>query len=71
MSDLSIDGRRHHRAPRLEFNVYFAAIFVAAIPFATLAWLRDAIDPGREAGKGPLCRARSVARTITPMIFSA
>lgn len=70
MSDLSMTDRRH-RAPRSEFNVYFAAIFVAAIPFVTLAWLRDVVIPGRDARRGPLTRALSEARTITPMIFSA
>jgi hypothetical protein len=71
MSDLSMNARRHHRPPRSEFNVYFGAIFVAALPFATLGWVRDAAMGRALSARNPVGRALSEARRITPIIFSA
>jgi hypothetical protein len=62
---------RAHKAPRTEFYVYFAIIFVAALPLAALAWALGAARRRSFAGKGPVARAWSQARIITPMIFSA
>jgi hypothetical protein len=64
---------RHHapRASVTEFRVYFAVIFLATLPLATLTWVMSLIRGGRLPEKGPVARAWSQARIITPMIFSA
>jgi hypothetical protein len=62
---------RSHKPPRAEFRVYFALIFLLALPLALLAWALAALRGGGLAEKGPVARAWSQARIITPMIFSA
>ena len=62
---------RSHKPPRTEFMVYFAIIFVATLPLACLTWALAAIKSGSLTDKGPVARAWSQARIITPMIFSA
>lgn len=58
-----------HRSSRSEFYVYFALIFLVALPFALLAWgLRLVIDR-RLPVQGPLARAIAEADAITPEIF--
>ena len=77
MSDLTTDvaasesGVSRKRGQRSEFMVYFAIIFVATLPLATLTWALQAIRSGSLTDKGPIARAWSQARIITPMIFSA
>ncbi|MEM6888224.1 MAG: cytochrome PufQ [Pseudomonadota bacterium] len=56
---------------RAEFMVYFAIIFVAALPLAMLTWAMQAIRTRSWTDKGPWARAWTQARIITPMIFSA
>lgn len=63
--------RAPHRAPRAEFAVYFAVIFTAALPLAFIAWALALVRQGDLNIKGPIARAWSQARIITPMIFSA
>lgn len=60
-----------HRRPKTEFMVYFAIIFLATLPLACLTWALRAIKQGGLPEKGPVARAWSQARIITPMIFSA
>lgn len=62
---------RTARPPRTEFMIYFGIIFVAALPLATIAWVLAAMRGGAMTNKGPVARAWSQARIITPMIFSA
>ncbi len=62
---------RSHKPPRTEFMVYFAIIFVATLPLACLTWALAAIKSGSLTDKGPIARAWTQARIITPMIFSA
>ncbi len=57
------------RKPRAEFWLYFAIIFVVALPFALGFWAFAALT-GRE-GRGPIGRAYDKAWEITPLIFSA
>jgi len=59
------------KPPRAEFTAYFAIIFVAALPLALIAWALAAVRGGSITNKGPIARAWSQARIITPMIFSA
>ncbi|MBK5933451.1 PufQ cytochrome subunit [Rhodovulum imhoffii] len=70
MTDQTSDVRAH-RAPKAEFTVYFAIIFIAALPLAVIAWLLAGLKQGDLTIKGPVSRAWSQARIITPMIFSA
>jgi hypothetical protein len=60
-----------HKSPRTEFMIYFAIIFLAALPLAVLTWALGALRSGRIPEKGPVARAWTQARIITPMIFSA
>ena len=60
-----------HKPPRTEFMIYFAIVFLATLPLATLTWALAAIKAGNLTEKGPVKRAWSQARIITPMIFSA
>ncbi len=64
-------SRRSRHASQAEFRVYFAAIFVLALPAATAKWTRAALT-GDKAGmrRGVLARAYKEAATITPLIFS-
>ena len=62
---------RTHRPPRAEFTVYFAIVFLAALPLACLTWALHAAKSGRLPERGPVARAWTQARLITPMIFSA
>ena len=58
-------------APRREFYVYFALIFIATLPLAFVTWTLAALRQMRLPEKGPIAKAWSQARIITPMIFSA
>ena len=60
-----------HKPPRTEFMIYFAIIFAATLPLAFLTWALAAIRTGGMTEKGPIKRAWSQARIITPMIFTA
>ena len=72
-SDIQVDEEtpRRKRGVRSEFMVYFAIIFLAALPLATLTWALAAIRSRSLTDRGPVARAWSQARIITPMIFSA
>nr|WP_298975454.1 cytochrome PufQ [uncultured Roseobacter sp.] len=59
------------KAVKTEFMVYFAIIFLATLPLATLTWALSAIRTRSFTEKGPMARAWTQARIITPMIFSA
>lgn len=59
------------RKVNIEFTVYFTIIFVATLPLATLTWAMQAIKSRSYTDKGPMARAWTQARIITPMIFSA
>jgi len=67
------DAPREHarRKNNVEFAVYFAVIFVATLPLATLTWAMHAIKSRSFTDKGPMARAWAQATIITPMIFSA
>ena len=71
MSDQMVNGpgQRHHKVPKLEYRIYFAAIFVAALPFTFVDTVAD-LATGRDT-KDPVRRALAEARAITPHIFSA
>lgn len=63
--------RSHHTKRGAEFNLYFAIIFVLAIPFATVSWVLDVFQKQTLNMHGPLARAWAEADRITPLIFSA
>lgn len=62
-------GQHGHRAPRAEFYVYFALIFIVAIPVACVAWIVQSLIERRLPVHGPLARAWREAGSITPNIF--
>ncbi len=62
-------GARRHRS--VEFHIYFAFIFLLAIPFKICRWLA-AVTRARPSGaRGPLAQAWAEAERVTPIIFSA
>ena len=74
MSDQTSDmqvGARAHKPPRVEFYVYFGIIFAATLPLACLTWALSALKSASLPERGPIARAWTQARLITPMIFSA
>ncbi|ABV95253.1 protein pufQ [Dinoroseobacter shibae DFL 12 = DSM 16493] len=74
MADQTTNGpvtHRAHKMPKAEFYTYFAIIFIAAVPVAALSWLLATVKSGSFQKKGPIARAWSQARIITPMIFAA
>lgn len=64
-------ARLRHAPPRREYYAYFALIFLATLPLAFLTWGLSAARRFEWPAKGPLARAWSQARIITPHIFSA
>lgn len=68
---MNAPAARSHKPPRTEFYVYFAIIFTATLPLAFLSWALQALRSGTLTDRGPVKRAWSQARIITPMIFSA
>ena len=74
MSDQTSDipvGTRTHKPPRAEFMVYFTIIFLATLPLACLTWALHALKSASLPERGPVARAWTQARLLTPMIFSA
>jgi hypothetical protein len=55
----------------LEFNIYFALIFLLAIPVGTERWLANVVRKRSLDVRGPMARAWAEADRITPMIFTA
>ena len=62
---------KRRSAEKTEFIVYFAIIFLATLPLACLTWALAAIKSRSFTDKGPMARAWTQARIITPMIFNA
>jgi len=74
MTDISPDTMLHSRShvpPKREYCVYFGLIFLATLPLALLTWTLQAARTLSLPERGPIARAWSQARIITPMIFSA
>ncbi|SMY07070.1 cytochrome PufQ [Flavimaricola marinus] len=74
MSDFTTDTpmvRERHAPPKREYYAYFGIIFLAALPLATLTWALSALRQLTLPEKGPVARAWTQARIITPHIFSA
>ena len=77
MSDLSSemlevpsDAKRQRHATN-EYRLYLGLIFLAAVPFAIVIWAYTLIRHAKLPDQGPIQRALSEARTITPRIFWA
>ncbi|WP_299615745.1 cytochrome PufQ [uncultured Tateyamaria sp.] len=70
-SNLATEAPKKRNGEKTEFMVYFAIIFVATLPLACLTWALAAIKSRSFTDKGPMARAWTQARIITPMIFNA
>lgn len=72
MSDMTSNAPvTRSKPPKTEFMIYFAIIFAATLPLATLTWALAAVRAGNLTDRGPIKRAWSQAGIITPMIFAA
>ncbi len=74
MTDMTSNApapRAHGRKRGLEFNIYFALIFLLAIPVGCERWIANVIRKRSLDVRGPLARAWAEADRITPLIFSA
>jgi hypothetical protein len=67
----TVVDKLRHAPPRREYVAYFAIIFLAALPLAFLTWALSALRMLRLPEKGPVARAWTQARIITPHIFAA
>ena len=70
-SNIATEAPKKRSGIKTEFMVYFAIIFVATLPLACLTWALAAIKSRSFTDKGPMARAWTQARIITPMIFNA
>ncbi|KAA9006850.1 cytochrome PufQ [Histidinibacterium aquaticum] len=70
-TDAPIVARPRASAEKREYYAYFAVIFLATLPLALLTWALTAARQMRLPEKGPVARAWSQARIITPHIFTA
>jgi hypothetical protein len=75
MTEFTTNGpvppRHRAHAQRREYYAYFGLIFLATLPLALLTWTLTALRHFTLPEKGPLARAWTQARIITPHIFSA
>jgi hypothetical protein len=71
MSDFTAQGTHAARTPRAEFRIYFALIFVLALPVGLVTWTYRLVTTARLPALSPLHRAWADARAITPWIFRA
>ena len=74
MTDFTTDApsvRTRHAAPKREYYAYFALIFLATLPLAILTWVLFAARRMELPEKGPIAKAWTQARIITPQIFNA
>ena len=72
MTDFTTDTPRvsaKTAPPKREYYVYFGIIFVATLPLSFLTWGLSAARRMELPAKGPLAKAWSQARIITPHIF--
>lgn len=73
MTDYSVDipkGRAAKAGP-VEYAIYFAPIFVMALPFSLAVWATYPLRKGALPPEGPLSRALRDARGITAQIIRA
>lgn len=66
----SADRRRS--TPTLEYRIFFAIVFIIAVPVGTFTWFRDLLRGDFEAvHQSAIGRALTHAKATTPMIFEA
>jgi hypothetical protein len=74
MTDFTTDApmeRQRTAPPTREYYAYFGIIFLAALPLSFLTWTLSAARQFALPEKGPIAKAWTQARIITPHIFSA
>ncbi|HBV53450.1 MAG TPA: protein pufQ [Rhodobacteraceae bacterium] len=75
MTDFASNGghadHSHQTAkrPNVEFYTYFVLIFLAAVPFAAVAWIWCTFRDRQLPELGPFARAWREAWIVTPTIF--
>jgi len=72
MTDFTSDTPRlaeRSAPPKREYYAYFGLIFLATLPLATLTWMLSAARRMEIPERGPVSKAWSQARIITPHIF--
>lgn len=74
MTDFTTDApiaRTKTAPPKREYYAYFGIIFLAALPLSILTWTLSAARQFALPEKGPIAKAWTQARIITPHIFTA
>ena len=74
MTDFTTDApivRARSAPPKREYYAYFGLIFLATLPLCILTWVLQACRRMELPAKGPIAKAWTQARIITPQIFSA
>jgi len=71
MADFTVNAPRprHMRTGKLEYRLWFALIFAAALPFAMAFWAWATVRDARMPAQGPISRARAEAHLIAPTIL--
>jgi len=72
MTDFTTDTpmvRTKSAPPKREYYAYFGLIFLATLPLSFLTWGLSAARRMELPEKGPVAKAWSQARIITPHIF--
>jgi hypothetical protein len=74
MTDFTTDApmiRARPSSTKREYYAYFGLIFLATLPLCILTWMLSATRRMELPNKGPVAKAWTQARIITPQIFSA
>ena len=74
MTDFTTDApiaRVRSAPPKREYYADFTMIFLATLPLCILTWMLSAARRFELPAKGPLAKAWTQARIITPQIFNA
>ena len=72
MTDMTSEApvsRSRMAPPKREYYAYFGLIFLATLPLAVLTWGLTAARRMELPEKGPIAKAWTQARIITPHIF--
>lgn len=72
MTDFTTDApilRARTAPPKREYYAYFGVIFLATLPLCLLTWALTATRRMELPDRGPIAKAWTQARIITPQIF--
>lgn len=63
--------RARRRNPSLEYRVYYAVLFLVALPVACVKWMIELPRDRLAGGRSPIGAAHALTATVLPYIFMA